>query len=779
MIYGKRVRLRAKERTDIPTFVRWLNDPEVREGISAFLPISSAQEEKWFENQLTLPLEEQTLFLQVARGERSAFRLNFVSTPIGPLPPRLHNLPVQSTSFVGRQNEIGELKARLDDPHTRLLTITGPGGIGKTRLALQVASQLVDMYHGGVWFVELASLSDPALVPATILSTLGLSEQPRRPPLTVLTEFFQGKFTLVLLDNCEHLIQVCAELAETLMRACPGLHILATSREALSIPGEILYLVPPLTTPDPAETAVDTLPEYEAVQLFIERAQTTLPEFSNTQDNAQSIVKVCHQLDGIPLALELAAARLKVLRVEEIATRLDHCFGLLKGGARTALPRHKTLQAMIDWSYGLLSDHEKILFCRLAVFVGGWTLEAAESVCGEEREDFEVLDLLAHLVDKSLVTANESKIVTRYHMLETTRQYAQEKLFASKESVSLRNRHRDYFLALTERAEPHLIGGPTLLDWLNLLEAEHDNIRAALAWLQTNQKFELSARLAYALAGFWETKGYLQEGRKWLESGLAQQELLSKAVLAKTLYITRRFALKLGDIPTAEAYGKESVVLLRELDDKRHLAWALRGLGELYVEQNEKERGDLLLKEAMTLFQEVGDKWGILYMQMDSAFNTAMYDEYSRAVTVIKEYQSSAHELDDVASIGGGKMALGIAEFFQGNVDVADKLFREGLTIIHPFGDLVLATRFLEGLAAIAEKRGQFIRAAKLWGAAQHLYKITGYISDKLWVQRIQEPIVRSVRAQLGEAGFEAACTEGRAMTAKQAITYALEKQEY
>ena len=695
--------------------------------------------------------------------------------PLRTLDAYRHNLPAQMTSFIGREKEMNEIKQAINKH--RLVTLTGSGGTGKTRLSLQVSAELLDQFLDGVWFIELAPLTNPDLIPQTILSTLGVKEQQDKTAIQTLITYLQGNNLLLVFDNCEHLVEACAQLVDTMLNQAQTLKILATSREPLGVRGEVTWHVPPMSLPDAKQTpTIEQLSQYEAVQLFTERALLAQPHFVVTKDNAPAIAQICARLDGIPLAIELAAARVKTMGTDQISARLDDRFRLLTGGARTSLPRHQTLRATIDWSYNLLSNEEKILFRRLAVFIGGWTLEATESVCGEEGSDFDVVDLLAHLVDKSLVTIGESRIGTRYHMLETTRQYAQEKLLTSGESVPLQKRHCDYFLAFAERAEPNLVGGSSVLTWLNLIEADHDNMRAALVWSQAAQEFEIGARLAYALTGFWETKVYLKEGRKWLESSLAYREFLSKKLLALTVRIARRFALKLGDYPAAEAYGKESVTLFRELGDKPNLAWALRGLGVIYIERNEKERGEPLLKEAMNLFQEVGDTWGMLYLRQDLAFNAAMNEEYIHAVTLINEYQSLAHELNDVSNIGGAKIALAIAEFFQGNVDVSDKLFQEGLAIIHPFGDLVAVIGCLEGLAAIADKRRQPSRSARLWGAAQHLYEITGYIPERVYVRRVHQPVMASLITQLGEAAFESVCAKGRAMTIDEAIAYALEK---
>jgi len=393
--------------------------------------------------------------------------------PLRSLDALPNNLPRQLTSFIGREREMAEVKRLLTT--TRLLTLTGSGGCGKTRLALQVAADLVEEFANGVWLVELAALTDPALVPQAVASALGVREEPGRPLLATLSDYLKAKRLLLLLDNCEHLVAACAYLAEALLRACPHLRILATSREALNIAGETVWRVPSLSLPDLLHLpSVEHLTQYEAVRLFIERALISRPDFVLTSQGAPSVAQVCHRLDGIPLAIELAAARVKVLSVEQIAARLDNRFRLLTSGSRTALPRQKTLRAAIDWSYDLLSETERMVLRRLSVFAGGWTLEAAEAICvGEGIEWHEVLDPLMQLVDKSLVMMEEQGGTVRYRLLETVRQYGRDKLPASGEADVVRGRHRDWYLALAERAEPELLGSNQAV-WLERLETEHD-----------------------------------------------------------------------------------------------------------------------------------------------------------------------------------------------------------------------------------------------------------------------------------------------------------------
>ena len=433
--------------------------------------------------------------------------------PLRSLDSLPNNLPRQLTSFIGREREMAEVRRLLST--TRLLTLTGSGGCGKTRLALQVAADLVEAFAEGVWFVDLAPLSDPALVPQTVAATLRVREEPGRPILITLSEYLQPRHLLLVLDNCEHLVGACAELAQALLRACPHLQILATSREPLRIGGETTWRVPSLSLPDLLRLPlVESLAEYEAVRLFTDRAEVVLPGFLVTDQNALAVAQVCHRLDGIPLAIELAATRVKVLPVHQIAARLDDRFRLLTGGSRTALPRQQTLRAVMDWSYILLSEKERTLLRRLSVFAGGWTLDAAEAVCSGNRiETVEVLDLLAQLVDRSLVAVDREDAEARYRLLDTVRQYAREKLQDSGEETEVHGRHREWFLDLAERTEPELLG-PEQGVWLARLEAEHDNLRAALTWSQQEEEGgEAGLRLAGALGRFWWMRGHLTEGR--------------------------------------------------------------------------------------------------------------------------------------------------------------------------------------------------------------------------------------------------------------------------
>ena len=433
-----------------------------------------------------------------------------------------NNLPTQLTSFIGREKEIADVRQRLET--TRLLTITGSGGSGKTRLALQVAAELLDRQTDGVWQIELASLTEAVLVPQAVASVLKIREEPDRPILQTLCDALSAKKILLVLDNCEHLLAATARMADTLLRTCPNVKILASSREGLGITGEKVYRLPSLAMPDGRKPIVSTvLVNYDAVRLFMDRAVAVAPTFAINTTNAPTVAQVCRRLDGIPFAIELAAARMRVMPIEQIATRLDDRFRLLTGGSRTALPRQKTLRATMDWSYDLLTDADRRLLRRLSVFSGGWTLEAAEAVCPDTDaqqpppempiETWEILDFLTSLVDKSLVIYEESGGKSRYRLLETVRQYSTDRLAEENESEIYRRKHAEFYLNFAERAGAQLMG-PEQGDWLRQLDIEHDNIRVAQEWYWASEKEGVAGlRIVGALWRFWMMRGHLSEGK--------------------------------------------------------------------------------------------------------------------------------------------------------------------------------------------------------------------------------------------------------------------------
>ncbi|HEX5810115.1 MAG TPA: helix-turn-helix domain-containing protein, partial [Anaerolineales bacterium] len=570
--------------------------------------------------KLGAPQADREAWLRFARGlrrfpEKSA---DSISSKL------LTNLPTPLTSFVGREKEQGEIKHLV--AKNRLVTLSGPGGIGKTRLLTQSASGLLTQYSDGVWLVSLAPILDPQLVPRTTALAIGLLEEPRRPVIDMLCDYLHDKKMLILLDNCEHLVEACAQMADRLLHACRRICILASSREVLGIPGEVTYRVPSLSLPDTYRAlSPDSLNRYESVRLFVERATSAVPAFTVTAKNAPSLAQICHHLDGIPLAIELAAAKVRVLSLEQIAARLENRFTLLTGGNRTALERHQTLQAAIDWSYNLLSPAEQILFRRLSVFIGGWTLEAAEAICGDGADSGlvsgdKVLDLLEQLINKSLVIAEEMQGKTalplerplRYRMLETIRQYGNARLVDSGESNTLRDRHLNYFLEQAETGEPHLLQREQL-EWLTRLDTDYENVRLALKWALRKEIPEPALRLCAALGTFWRIRCYWMEGSEWLAAGLSkktsQPTMAEKAALVKALYQDAELAQNLDDLERMKDSAELSLGLAREGFDRRDVA-----IARLYVANSLRRRGDdenarQLIMESLAKFQEMEDRY--------------------------------------------------------------------------------------------------------------------------------------------------------------------------
>jgi predicted ATPase/DNA-binding CsgD family transcriptional regulator len=702
-------------------------------------------------------------------------RKNTVGGQMAEVPGAPNNLPLQLTSFIGREREMGQIGELLDA--NRLLTLTGPGGSGKTRLSLAVARDLARGFGDGVWLVELASLSDPDLVAQAVASVLGVRETPGTALVDSLCAYLVSRGTLLILDNCEHLVEACADLATTLLRSCPGLRILATSREALKISGETLFAVPPLSLPDPRPmSAVDGLPAYEATGLFVERTRAVRPDFALTEGNAMAVAQVCYRLDGIPLAIELAAARARVLSVEQISSRLDENFRLLAAGSRRYMPRHRTLEATMDWSYELLADGEQTLFRRLAVFAGGWTLEAAERVCaGEELEQGGVLDLLTSLVDKSLVLVTEWDGKARYRLLETVRQYAAEKLEESGEEAKVRSRHAAWFLALAEEAEPYLKGHQQEA-WLGRLETEHDNLRVALSWVLELGKAELGLRLGGALGEFWFLRGYLDEGRRWLEAALAKEEAPESA-RARPLGRAAWIAWEQGDYERSVALSEECVALSRKLGDATGVAFALYALGMAELNRNDLERAWELLEEAATLERASGEKADVARVLSVLGLVAVVRHDYEGAKALHEECLALARRAEDELAIGLSLRMGALAYSGLGDHQRANTLCTEGLVgsqrhkVLHQVG------HHLHVAAVLAGSQGHAVRSARVWGAAEALREAIG--AGLVPVERYYyEPYITAARSQVDEASWTTAWAEGRTMTPEQGIEYALDRPQ-
>jgi predicted ATPase/class 3 adenylate cyclase len=522
-----------------------------------------------------------------------------------------NNLPIQLTSFVGREKELTDVRRLLQNTH--LLTLIGPGGTGKTRLSLEAAGEMLHLYPDGVWFVELAPILDPQLVPRTTAIVIGLRDEPQRPVIDMLCDYLQKKRLLIILDNCEHLVDACARMSDRILHAAPDTRILASSREGLGIAGEVTYRVPSLGLPDLSHLPpVESLSQYEAVKLFIDRATAAVPTFTVTNHNAPALAQVCHHLDGIPLAIELAAAKIRVLSVEQIAKRLDDRFRLLTGGSRTALERHQTLRAAIDWSYNLLSPTEQVLFQRLSVFVGGWSLEAAESVCeGSPIKREDILNFLEQLINKSLVITEDVGHESRYHMLETIRQYANEKLVGSGENDTLRDRHLKYFLKLAEIAEPYLIRTEQI-EWLPVLDADYENLRFAFEWSLSRESTESSLRLCTALGWFWIIRCFWLEGLNWLTRALAKpsqnEGMDEKVTRSRALYTCAQLEWQLGNTEQILAPARASLALASEVSDKRDIAIARLYVGDALGSLGEDDdQARSLMEQSFGDFQELDE----------------------------------------------------------------------------------------------------------------------------------------------------------------------------
>jgi non-specific serine/threonine protein kinase len=562
--------------------------------------------------------------------------------------PGQSSLPVQLTTFVGRQVERSEVRRLLNG--ARLLTLTGPGGVGKTRLALEVAAGLAATCPEGVHLVELAALADGTLVPQAVASALGVHEVPGRPLRDTLAAALGARRLLLILDNCEHLVAACAELADRLLRECPALHILATSREPLGVPGETTWPVPPLPVPDPCVAlGTDEIAASEAVRLFVDRARLAQPSFALRDRNAQVVAEICRRLDGIPLAIELAAARLRSLGIVEIAERLDDRFRFLTTDLRTIVPRQQTLRATVDWSYELLDEPERRMLRALAVFAGGFTLDAAESVCdrgasGEWRGTGGTclpsplaphpspLDALGRLVDRSLVLADSQQGRARYRLLETIRQYGLERLRERGEEPALRARHCDWFLALAERAGPAL-RGPEQAAWVERLELEHDNLRAALKWAVEAGDAERGLRLAGALWRFWSYRGYLIEGRRWLDAVLAltSTQTAPSVVLAEVLFAAGRLTHQQGEYADAHRRFQAALSTSEQSGHAAGIVGALTQLGHLALNRDEYDAAHEQYARALDHRHAVGDSGEVVVALASLAFVNHLQGQYDEA----------------------------------------------------------------------------------------------------------------------------------------------------
>jgi predicted ATPase/DNA-binding CsgD family transcriptional regulator len=677
---------------------------------------------------------------------------------------------------------------------TRLLTLTGPGGCGKTRLALRVAREAAGEFDNvGAWWVNLASLSDPDLVAQAVARVVGVREVPGHSLLGLLIEHLEPAEALLVLDNCEHLIEACAALVDALLEGCPGLKVLTTSRESLRLYGEVSWLVPPLSVPEEGARSSQDLARNEAVRLFAERARAASPGFALADENAPAVARVCERLDGMPLAIELAAASTRVLSPHQVLRRLDDRFLLLTGGGRTAAPRNRTLRATVDWSYDLLSEEEQALFRRLSVFVGGFTLEAADEVCsGVGVERGAVLGLLSGLAQKSLlvVVPGGAGGDNRYRMLETIRAYALEKLEVSGEEVALRSRHAAFFLELTEEAEPELLG-PEKARWLERLEREHDNSRAALLWLEERGEVDRALRLGSSLRWF---RGLFAEGHSRLSALLQMPGAQARtAERAKALYVLgvlasrhAEYADDAGKYAEARRYQEEAISIYRELGDKRGIAAALnelsRAMGMATDDPSTWEAVRPLVEEALSIYRELGDDaHGLALTLLYTGIWHTRLGNAVAASAFLEESLKLFRELGDAMYVGTSMWFLARAQIDEGDHAAARAHLKEVLETLQPLRyrssryrwlNRWFFPRVLDGVAQLAAAEGEAAQALRLAGAAAALRAAIGVrevLSFRAYVERRLERAWRALGKKAGAKAFE----EGRTLTPEEALSEA------
>lgn len=718
-----------------------------------------------------------------------------------------NNLPRQLTSFVGREHEIAEIKTLLGK--TALLTLTGVGGSGKTRLALQVTADIVNEYPDGAWWVPFAPIAEPAFVPQALTSALGIREHRGLSTMDVLCHHLRHKTLLLVLDNVEHLLEACAILVDTLLRSCVGLRVLATGREPLRVEGEHIYPVPPLAVPSSGMLVpVVTLRKAEAVRLFVDRAIAVRPSFALSEQNAAAVLQICRRVEGIPLALELAAARVKALSVEQIAARLDDQFRLLTDSVRIGLARHQTLGATMDWSYDLLTDQERVLFGRLAVFAGGFSLEAVELVCaGDGLEPSAILDLLTRLVEKSLVLTEVGAKIYRYRLLEPVRQYALAKLRETDAPSAVLTQHRDVFLAMAEQGYVGL-AGPDRMGWRSRLEADHDNIRAALRWSIDAGDLEQAARLGASMARFWVSRGFLHEGWTWLTELRRHENQVSAHTRARLLCGIGLLAFESGEHEQAEV-TEHALAIFREHSEREDVEVCARLLGMVAAERGNYTRAAVLLDEAAGLARDRGNVVAEAEALRQRGYLAAKQAEYAlaeqhlqrslavarqsalprsigfalghlaqiycyqgalhRAVAMLREALSQLEAVEHSTGIAYFLNILGLALLEQGDYRGCAEAYKRSLALAHESGYKWGIAQNLIGAGALAAAEGDRRPSVRLLAAAGVLLRQIDYVLPLAEQVRLDR-LVEELRQALEPEAFTEAWGEGQVMSIDQAV---------
>jgi predicted ATPase/class 3 adenylate cyclase len=740
--------------------------------------------------------------------------------PLRTLEAYRNNLPLQPTPLIGREKEVSEVCDLLRGEETRLLTLTGPGGIGKTRLALQTAADLLDDLPDGAFFAQLATLTEAELFLPAVAETLGVRETGEIPLDESLKDYLSERRLLLVLDNFEQVLEAAPSVTE-LLAVAQGLKVLATSRTPLRLYGEHEYAVPPLSVPDVKHLPdLESLSQYEAVRLFIERAKSAKVDFEVTDESAPAVAEICVRLDGLPLAIELAAARIKMLPPKAMLQRLGSRLKLLTGGARDLPERQRTLRATIEWSHALLDEGEQLLFGRLAVFSGGRTLEAIEAICDAEGDlPMDAFEGVSSLVDKSLLRQEEGPGgEPRFVMLETVHEYAREKLGQSAEEQEIKRVHAEYFLTLAEEAKPELKGS-NQLEWLERLEAEHDNIRTALSWALERKKAEVALRLGGDLSWFWSVRGYYIEGRRWLEEALAIEVRGSPEVRAMALAGAGVLAFDQGELDRAKEACEEGLELLehegreareaklnllallgwvawhreelgqaqqlfeeelalsREMSGTWWLANSLQGLATVSHTRRDSERATELYEESMDLFREHGDKHSLAYCMNNLAMVVYSQGDMGRAAQLTEEAVALFRELGARGDVALGLCNMGWIALLRDDLGRAAHIYRESLSLSWDAGMTLVVQGALEGLACLAAARVEAERAALLWAAAQALHESKNIPRDTDFLAEADARILH-VRTGMGEQAWEEAWRKGRAMTLEEAVSYALEGED-
>jgi non-specific serine/threonine protein kinase len=690
-----------------------------------------------------------------------------------------NNLSSELTPLIGRERETAEIKQMLMREDVRLLTLTGIGGTGKTRLSQRIARELLTEFASGVFFIDLSAINEPALVASAVGQPLGVKETGSTPLKESLKEYLREKRQMLLvLDNFEQVVDSAPFIAELLFSS-PGLKMLVTSRVSLHLSAEHEYMVPPLALPQQTEHRLPPLPElmnHAAIALFVKRAQAIKPAFVLTPENALAVVEVCRRLDGLPLAIELAAARIKLLSPQAILVRLEHSLKLLTGGARDLPARQQTMRGAISWSYELLEESERRLLNRLSVFAGGMTIEAAEVVCEDDDDpSVGVLDRIASLVDKSLLMHKEQADgESRLRMLELVREYAQDCLEQSREAEAVRARHADFYLRLAEEAQPELLGGAKVGEWLNRLEEEHDNLRSALRWL-LERDAEKGLRLAGAARPFWERRGHLTEGRAWLEGALRNGVGAQPQPRAKALHGAAQLAWQQGELAAARTLYEEALRVSREAGDRRLVAMSSRGLGTVAFIQGNLAAARSLLEESLMVCREIDDTRGVSTSLITLGEMARTEGELAAARALYEESLALCRQSDNQYNVCVNLLNLGAVACLEEDLYTACACHREAILIAEKLGDAVQVAYALNGFGALLVLRGEMWWAARLFGAAEHLLESIGYELEPQ-DREFRERYAAQARAMLGDDSFTAVWAKGRALSMKEAIRLALEE---